>query len=200
MASLLCDALRAQNFTVEKASDVVEARQQVDSFDPDAVLIDITLGDGPTGIDLAHVLHVRRPDIALLLLTKHADLRTAGVRDEEVPANCGFLRKDMVTDTDVLMESLEAVLNDRPRQVRHDLDPAKPLAGLTDKQLDVLRMLALGYTNEFIARQTQASTPTVERWIMGIFRTMEIPTRGDLNPRVEAVRRFIAAGGLPDRL
>lgn len=200
MAALLCDALRAQNFRVEKALDVLQARQQVRAFDPDAVLIDITLGDGPSGLDLAHVLHLQRPDIALLFLTKHPDLRTAGIRDEDVPPNCGFLRKDMVRDTEYLLESLDAVLSDRPREVRHDMDPAKPLAMLTDKQLDILRLLALGYTNEFIARHKEASTSTVERWVMEIFRAMEIPTRGDLNPRVEAVRRFFAAGGLPDRL
>ena len=199
MASLLAEVLAGQGFEVRTAPDVLLARQAVDAFDPDAALLDISLGDGPSGLDLAHVLHAQRPDIALLFLTKHADHRTAGLSDDDLPPGCGFLRKDRVRDTDYLLASLEAVLTEHPDRVRDDRDPAKPLAVLTAKQLEILRLMSLGYTNEFIARHKSASTSSVERWVMQIFRALEIDTRGDLNPRVEAVRQFIAASSLPER-
>lgn len=61
-ASLLSDVLRTQNFEVQTATDAAEARLAVNSFEPDGVLIDISLAHAPTGLNLAHVLHLRRRD------------------------------------------------------------------------------------------------------------------------------------------
>lgn len=200
MASLLADVLIANGFNVRIASDVLAARQEVKEFDPDGALIDISLGDGPSGLDLAHVLGKQRPDIALLILTKHADARAAGWEPGEIPESCGFLRKDRVRDTDYLLAQLESVLTDRAHQVRDDRDASNPLAVLTHRQLEVLRLMAMGYTNEFIAQYMGASLSSVERWVMQVFRALGLDSRGTLNPRVEAVRIFIAASSMPDRL
>lgn len=200
MSSLLAEVLRAHDFDVRTAADVLEARTAVRDFDPDAALLDISLGDGPSGLDLAHVLHRERPDIALVFLTKHPDQRTAGLSEGDLPPGCGFLRKDRVRDAEYLLQNIEAVLLEQPNRTRDDQDPSKPLGMLTAKQLEVLRLMAMGYTNEFIAQTKNASQSSVERWVMQIFRAMSIDTRGALNPRVEAVRRFIAASSLPERL
>ena len=70
---------------------------------------------------------------------------------------------------------------------------------LTPKQHEVLRLMALGYTNAAVARLTNAAESSVERWAAGIFKALGIDTKGDINPRVEAVRRFIGSAGLPER-
>ena len=198
-SSLLSDSLRAQGFAVLVAGDVVAALAAVDEFDPDVALIDLALGEGPSGLDLAHVLHREHPWIALLLLTKHPDLRTAGISEDELPPGCGFLRKDRVRDAVHLVAGIEAVLADRPEAVRDDQDPSKPLGTLTSRQLEILRYVALGYTNDYIARRMGTSRSSVERWVTDIFRRLNISTQGDLNPRVEAARRFIAVAALPER-
>lgn len=198
-ASLLATALGSAGFEVTTAGDVLQARSAIRSFDPDVVLLDISLGDGPSGLDLAHSLHLQRPDIAILILTRYPDPRVAGVPVEELPPQCGFLRKDLVADTDYLLEAINAVLADREKDVRHDKDPSRPLAQLSQKHIEVLRLMASGYTNEFIARAKSASPSTVERWTVEIYRALGIPMKGDLNPRVEAIRQFIAAGGIPER-
>jgi len=200
MASLLASALTSAGFNVDVAKDVLEAREAVRNFDPDCVLLDISLGDGPSGLDLAHVLDRQRPDIALVVLTKYPDPRTAGVETSMIPANCGFLRKDRVRDTNYLLESIESALADRGGEIRNDAGESHPLAGLSAKHLEVLRLMATGYTNEYIATLRDASQSTVERWVIEIFRTLNIDTKSNLNPRVEAVRRFISAAGVPDRL
>jgi len=198
-ATLLTGVLTSEGFDVLAARDVVEARQEVRHFDPDCVLIDISLGPGPSGADLAYALHEERPDIALVFLTRHPDLRTAGLREDQVPPNCGFIRKDRVNDTAYLVEAIEQVLGDQAREVRHDTDPERPLGDLTERQLEILRLMALGYTNEAIARHKGAGISTVERWIAGILRDMGISRDGDVNPRVEAIRRYVAVTGIPDR-
>ncbi len=199
MASLLSKLLVVQGFAVETAGDVVKARAFIRTFDPDAVLLDISLGDGPSGLDLAYALTQQRPDIAIIILTKHSDLRTAGVAEADVPPGCGFLRKDRVRDSEYLLESIEAVLTDRPREVRHDMEPSRPLGGLDDKHLAILRLMAIGYTNDYIAQLKGVGLSTVERWTKEIFEVLRIETKGPINPRVEAVRQFITAAGTPER-
>mgnify|MGYP000456209417 FL=1 len=178
---------------------MVAARQAVKEIDPDVAVIDISLGAGPSGADLAYVLSKERPDIALLFLTRHPDLRTAGLSEAEIPPNAGFVRKDLVEDPEYLLNAIEQVLRDQPREVRHDTDPSRPLGGLTEHQLEILRLMALGYTNDSIAKMKSAGRSTVERWVAGILKAMDIDPRGEVNPRVEAVRRYVAVAGIPAR-
>lgn len=198
-AALLQRVLVGEGFEVECVPDVAQARASVRDFDPDCALIDISLGAGPSGADLAHVLHHERPDVALLFLTRHPDLRTAGLTDDQVPPNCGFIRKDRVSKPQYLISAIERVLRDHARDVRDDVDPLRPLGELTEQQMEILRLMALGYTNDSIAVMKSAGRSTVERWIAGILNAMDIDPRGDLNPRVEAVRRYVAVAGVPHR-
>lgn len=199
VAALLADALTSEGFTVAAASDVVSAREEIRDFDPDGLIIDISLGPGPTGVDLAYAVRKERSDIAILFLTRHPDLRTAGVSADQVPPNCGFVRKDRVTDKGYLVQAIEKVLTDADRDVRHDDDPGRPLGNLSEKQLTFLRLMALGYTNDAMAKESGLAVSSVERWVVGIFRDMGIESRGDVNPRVEAVRRYVAVAGIPER-
>lgn len=198
-AALLAEVLGAQDFVIETAHTFLDARQALDAFDPDVVLLDIGLGDGPSGIDLAHIISQQRPDIAVLFLTKQPDHRVSGDADPDLAPGVGYLRKDKVRDTEYLLEAINAVLSDRAFDVRDDRDPARPLGDLSTKQLHVLRLMALGYTNDAIAARYAVSLSTVERWAAAIFKSLGIPTTGEVNPRVEAVRRFVAVAGVPDR-
>lgn len=197
--SLLVDALTSQGFEVDSASNARTALELVRSFDPDAALLDIDLGDGPNGLDLGHILHETRPDVALIFLTKHPDARTASVSGEDVPPNAAFLSKDRVRDTAYLSQAIDAALRDRSAEVRQDRDPERPFANLTGKQLEILRLIALGYTNERIAQERGVGRATVERWAKEIFEKLGIDTAGELNPRVEATRIFVESAGLPPR-
>ena len=199
MSSLLVEMLESVGFKAAAASNVVEARRLVESFDPDAVLLDISLGEGPSGLDLGYILQRSRPDIALIFLTRHAEHLAAGFAKDDLPSGCGFLRKDRVRDTQYLIEAIEAVLADRGEEVRPGLEPGLVELALTAKQVDVLRLMALGYTNAAIGRERQAAESSVERWVAGIFKALAIESKGDVNPRVEAVRRYVRAAGLPER-
>lgn len=115
------------------------------------------------------------------------------------PPQAGFLRKERITETNYLVDALEAVLADRSDDVRDDRDPAKPMGALSQHQLEVLRLMAQGYTNEVIARRCEVSPKTVERWVGEIFKALGVSKQGDINPRVEVIRQFVAVAGLPGR-
>jgi len=199
MAALLATALESGGYEVRTAPDAPKARADLDRFDPDMVVLDIALGRGPSGIDLAHVVHRRHPGVGILLLTKHPDLRTAGFAPEDLPPGCGFLRKESVTDTAELLAAVEEVLSDQAARTFDYHSPSGQLATLSPRQLEVLRMVAQGLTSPEIARRRHTTTSAVEKMLGTIYQALSIEPSSAVSQRAEAMRVFIAEAGLPDR-
>ena len=198
VAALLREILSTAGFDVHVAHSAIEATRVARDIDPDIAVLDINLGSGENGVELAFILHTRYPGIALMLLTKHPDLRTAGFSKNDVPPGCGFIRKDMITDSTAIVRAVEEVIASQS-DIRQDVDPTRPLSKLTAMQIEVLRMVAQGFTNAEIARRRKRSVRSVEQMLNGVFIALGIEVDGPLNPRVEAVRQFIAAAGSPER-
>ena len=199
MASLLAESLSAANFKVETAPDAAKARRVLDRFDPDILLLDISLGDGPSGVHLAHAIHETRPDIAILILTKHPDAKSATSDGLDLPPNVGFLRKHLVNDISYLLNAIEKVLNDRHSEVRQDQPVTSPIAQLGSQAIKVLALVAQGYNNTEIALRMDLSIKSVERWIETIYRELQIDSKGAINPRVEAARQYYLIAGISHR-
>jgi DNA-binding NarL/FixJ family response regulator len=198
VAALLQESLGSAGFEVRVASSAIEAKRVAAKFDPDIAVLDINLGAGGSGVDLAFILHASHSGIALVFLTKHPDLRTAGFGPDDVPPGCGFIRKDLIRDSKHIVSAIEAVIADR-LAVRQDADPQRPFGRLTTAQIDVLRMLAQGYTNAEIAKRRNTSVRAAEQLINAVYVGLSIAVDGPVNPRVEAVRQFIAIAGSPER-
>ncbi len=199
VARLLRGALESLGFDVATAASNGEARAALADFDPDVVLIDLMLGDGPSGADLAHVVHHQHPGVGILILTRFPDLRSAGLADDALPPGAGFVRKDMVEDPSYIVTAIDEVVAGKATCPRQDHDSERPLAGLTKAQHEVLRMVAQGYDNSAIATHRGSTLSTVENTIAELYRRLGIDPHSDLNPRVEAARRFVEAAGLPAR-
>lgn len=197
MASLLADVLTGHGFEVRTAAEVSAARRAIDAFDPDMLLLDVSLGEGPTGIHLAHAMRLSRPDIAILVFTRHTDIASATTDGLALPPGVGFLRKHLVSDQAYLIEAMEKVLGEQDNVVTEEKGAEDVFAFLGSSGSRALRLLAEGYDNEEIARRCGVSRKTVERWIEQIYRDLGIDTRGTLNPRVAAARRFFFAVGVP---
>ena len=197
MSSLLADVLFEHGFTVRTAVDVAQARREINAFDPDVLLLDVSLGEGPTGIHLAHAMRLSRPDIAILVFTGHSDIASVTTDGLALPPGVGLLRKHLVTDKAYLIEALEKVLREEDNLVKEDVEAEDAFAFLGFNGSRALRMLAAGYDNEEIALRCSVSRKTVERWIEQVYRDLGIDTKGSLNPRVAAARRFFFAIGVP---
>jgi DNA-binding NarL/FixJ family response regulator len=197
--SLLVHELARAGFDVRAANSAAQARRLVDEFDPDVMLLDVDLGAGPSGIHLAHALSTTRPDIAVLILTKYPDARSASDDGIDLPTTVGFLRKHLVNDSEYLLNALEKVLADKAAEVRQDIAAPSPLAELNDRLFTVLKLIADGYVNSEIAARTGTSTKTVERHIDQLYAALGIETRGEFNPRVAAARIYYSEVGLGPR-
>jgi len=196
LASLMVEVLRGAGFDVAHVPSAIEARQLIDDFDPDAALVDVHLGSGPSGLHLAHVLARTHPHVGVLLLSRFADLSAAGLDGFALPSGSMFVPKDRIVDTDVLIGAIDAVLAGRP-DPGSDAAELGPLHALSRSQLAVLRLAASGLNNAAIATRRGTSERSVEQHLQAVYAALGIELGGDVNPRVEAVRRYIEVAGLP---
>lgn len=197
--SLISSVLEGQGFIVSQAASVSAALREIDTREPDFALIDLNLGDGPSGADLAQVLRTKYPEIGVLILTKSPDLRAAKGTSQNIPGGCGFVRKESVGDVNYLLECIELVLADHSSELRQDRDPSRGFANLTGRQVELLRQVALGYTNLEISSRLGVSLKSVEQRLTLLIRTLNAGNTEGVNPRAELMRLYIEQAGLPAR-
>ena len=197
MRSLIAGYLENAGFRVSTAATGSDAKRIIDSVDPDAVVLDIDLGYGPTGIDIADWLTGRADDIAVVFLTSFSDPRFAGKDTKALHPKAAYLNKNLLKDADVLIEALEAVLNDKDvTGHRHDKLENRPLANLSGTQIQILSLLAEGKTNQQIADARKRSLAATESAITRTLKALEIDADSEVNTRVLAARTFIDKVGL----
>jgi DNA-binding NarL/FixJ family response regulator len=80
---------------------------------------------------------------------------------------------------------------------RHDQNPDRPLADLSRMQLEVLKLVAMGKSNQQIAEERDRSLGAVESMLSRIFAILGIDASADGNARVEASRQYMVAAGIP---
>lgn len=198
LASLMAAALSAAGFEVRHCLDATDARTVIADFDPDAVLTDVYLGERPTGLYLAHVVRQLYPHIGLLVLSRHSDVFVGGNDAFALPEGARFLPKHALSDTSTLIDAVDAVASGRSVE-RVDAQASSLFGTLTPTQRSVLRAAAAGLTNMSIAEQRGTTERSVERLLHAIYATLGIHVDGRVNPRVEAIRMYIAAAGVPER-
>ena len=191
LCALVKDVLVAAGFEVQVAHSAAAGSEGLADFDPDVAILDIELGRGASGIDLAHLAQESNPE---------TDLRTAQASARDLPPSCGFLSKPTVVESAVLLEAVESVLRDRAPAAGDHVDTSGPLAALTATQLSVLRMVAQGFTTTEIARRRDCTTSAVEKILGTIYQKLNIDTGSTIHPRVEAIRIYASAAVLPERV
>ena len=197
LRSLIAANLERDGFQVAAVGSAVEARKVVKDFDPDVALLDIELGDGPTGVDLALILRRQIPAIALVFLTHIPEPRVVGIDNKKIPKNAAYLNKERIADPGVVLEAIEAALRDKVRANFRDDKKDHPLVDVSRSQLAVLQMVALGMSNAEIAKERDTSVRAVENLVKRAFIAAGIDPEAGGNPRVTAAREYIKVAGLP---
>jgi DNA-binding NarL/FixJ family response regulator len=196
LRDLIAKTLENAGFSVTTAANAADAKRAVAATDPDAMVLDIELGPGPNGFDFAESLYKTAPDVGIVFLTDLPDARFAGRDSKQLPKNISYLRKSQLVDSNELLEALEAVLHDTvDASHRHDLNTDRPLAELSKKQISVLHLVSMGYTNAQIAEKRGTTVRAVEGIISRIFTALEIDVQAEGNARVEAAAKYLRASG-----
>jgi DNA-binding NarL/FixJ family response regulator len=181
-----------------------EALALVDTRPVQVAVLDVHLGIGPTGLDLAHELRRRQPDLSIVMLTSLVDPRLAGDGVVELPHRARYLPKSAVTSVEMLVGIVRDVLaeaaldedgGDRPggpaeRWSRARNDGGKGLRALTDAQIATLRLVADGLTNAEIAARRSISERTVEKTLLRMARVLGLAPDASRNQRVHLARVY----------
>jgi two-component system response regulator NreC len=174
---------------VGEASGVREALDQARALRPDVVVLDLTLRDG-SGLDV--IADLREGGARVVILSMQDEPAYAH-KAFELGAQ-GYVVKDAADDE--LVSAIETVLADRiyvHPALAARLVLREPQDDLTDREREILRLIALGYTNQEIAGQLFLSVRTIEAHRRHILDKLRLSTRAEL-VRYALERRIVGIG------
>jgi DNA-binding NarL/FixJ family response regulator len=184
----LTAALSGRGIEVRGAATARAAHALALEARPNVALLDLDLGPGPTGIDLAQGLRKALPAIGICILTSFRDPRLAGTGLPALPIGTLYLCKADIADISRVVEAIE-IIERAPLARRTPLTMATgPTVALTDTQMEVLLLVGEGMTTAEIAQRRGVSTGAVEQTIARICERLDIPKHDSRNQRVQLVQ------------
>jgi DNA-binding NarL/FixJ family response regulator len=191
--SLTISLLENAGFAALGADTAGGAITALRDFDPDALLVDLDLGEGPGGAEVLAYADRYAPWAALVVLTNAPSPEVAGVDRRLIPARAAYLHKRSLADASLLLDTLEGVLRDQaPR--RDDSADSGPLSALSRDQLEVLRLIASGLSNAEIAARRGTSSHGVEQIVQRLISRLQVEKGSTTNPRVQLAKLYYAHG------
>ncbi|MGE0214957.1 MadR family response regulator transcription factor [Mycolicibacterium sp.] len=170
---------------VGEAASEAEAEAVVRATDPDVVLLDLKLSAGSEfeGLALCAKLSGAYPDVGLLVLTTFLD-EDLVVRAVHAGAR-GYVVKDV--DTTELVRAIRAIsagesafdARSAAAVVRSLSGKSDPRQQLTDREIEVLRLLAAGLSNNKIGEKLYISATTAKFHVSNIMRKLEVSRRAE---------------------
>ncbi len=178
---------------IAEAGDGEEAQALIQEHKPDVAVLDIQMPKA-SGIEVTRWVRAHFPEIGILILTAYDDdpyvmavlqagangyvLKT-GEADELIQAVRDVYEGKSALDPSITRKLMSNIFKGLEKQV---VEP------LTDRELDVLRLAAKGYTNKAIGVQLNISDRTVQGHLAHIFAKLQA------NSRTEAVMRAVSLG------
>ncbi|QYN40510.1 response regulator transcription factor [Pseudonocardia sp. DSM 110487] len=197
LARLLADAGFAVTATVGTAGELLA---HVGAERPDVAVVDIRMPPSHTteGLEAARTLRSRYPEIGVLVLSAHVETAYALQMVESGATGAGYLLKERVTDVDELTAAVRRVaaggLVVDPSVVAAlvgRLRVQNPLDALSERERDVLTVMAEGRSNQAIGDRLYLSPKTVEAYVRAVFTKLGLHQAADDNRRVLAVLAFL---------
>lgn len=183
-----------------QAGDAVSLVDLVRREVPDVVVTDLRMPPGfaDEGVEAAAAIRSIAPQVGLMLLSQYVEVHHALRLMNEFDGGVGYLLKDRVSDlgafaVDVRRVAAGEIVID-PELVtrlvgrRRDKDP---LAVLSDREREVLGLMAQGLTNAGLAQELFVSPKTVEGYVRSIFMKLDLAPGDREHRRVLAVLRFL---------
>jgi DNA-binding NarL/FixJ family response regulator len=192
IASLLKDA---GHIVVGKASTAPELLLKVRSYLPDVAIVDVRMPPANLDDGLLAAVEIRRshPTVSVLVLSQHLEAAYMLELVGDDASGVGYLLKDRVRDVAEFLDAVQrvalggtafdpAVVNSLVGGRRRSL-----LDELTERERDVLSLIAEGRSNRAIAGRLYLSPRAIERHVQAVFQKLRLPDTEDDNRRVLAV-------------
>lgn len=181
---------------VAECADADELMRAVALERPDVAIVDIRMPPTHTDEGLVAAQKIRRlhPETAVIVLSQYVEATYARRLMADQSEGCGYLLKERVSDIAVLVDVIRRVRDGEcvidPTIVRQLVRRPKAgsrLSRLSEREAEILSLMAEGLTNSAIAGRLHLSEKTIEANIAALFRTLDVPLSPDINRRVVAV-------------
>jgi DNA-binding NarL/FixJ family response regulator len=185
---------------VAQVGDAAALLDRVRRDPPDAVVVDIRMPPTHTteGLDAARDLRERHPSVGVLVLSAHIEPHYALQLIESGAHGAGYLLKERVADLGELTDAIRRVaaggLVIDPSVVAQLVGRRRtrsPLDDLTDREREVLAVMAEGRSNQAIGQRLYLSPKTVEAYVRSLFTKLGLHQGADDNRRVLAVLTYL---------
>lgn len=178
---------------IATAKTSAEALDSAHALFPNVALIDLHLGRGPNGIDVAYELRKNDPQIGIVFLTTFDDPRLIS-DTRELPQGSQYLLKSSVSDVQEIIEAIERSLQGSSRRENNVRTGA--LSELSNVQLATLSLLAQGLSNTEIAKRRHVTEKSVEAVINRLAKALSLPQSEKTNQRVQLAKIYFESTGL----
>jgi DNA-binding NarL/FixJ family response regulator len=193
--------LRGAGFdVVGQAPNADELMTIVRRHQPNIVVVDIRMPPTYTleGLQAAKTIRAEHPAVGVLVLSQYVEAHYALELIDKAERSAGYLLKDRIGDVDDLAETIRQIAAGRlvidPVVVAHLLNRSRrrnPLDALSDREREVLALMAEGRSNQAISRNLFVTDKTVEAHIRAIFTKLKLPAAADDHRRVLAVTTYL---------
>jgi DNA-binding NarL/FixJ family response regulator len=189
----------------ETVADAAALADAVTRHQPDVAVVDIRMPPTYTheGAAAAVALRASHPGLGILLLSQAVETHFAAQLLERHAAHVGYLLKDRVVDVSVLRQALDTIVAggtvldpDIVRSLMTAHARRSPVAALSERERDVLALMAEGMSNAAIAARLVVSVKTVESHIAKIFTKLRLHDDPGGHRRVLAVLAALRQEGL----
>jgi DNA-binding NarL/FixJ family response regulator len=193
--------LAAYDFEIAAAVDNgPELERALLELKPEVAVVDVRLPPSFTDEGLQAALHARRqlPGLPVLVLSQHVEQLYARELLADGSGGVGYLLKDRVFDADQFIDAVRRVAGGGtamdPQVIsqllaRNSRD--EPLGRLTQREMEVLELMAEGRSNAAIAQRLVVTERAVAKHTSNIFAKLDLPPSDDDNRRVLAVLAYL---------
>ena len=188
----LKQALIGLNVNVVCATaSIQEAIASVRDSEIQVALLDLDLGPGANGIDVAHILRKINSNVGIILLTSYSDPRLANPNGPSLPVGSILLTKTDLRGFDVLVNS---ILIARKYPLKNRSRGNNELS-LSSRQIEVLKALSSGLSTFEIAKSLELSEKAVEGIITKLHLSLNLEKDKKFNIRIQLARAYFALSG-----
>jgi DNA-binding NarL/FixJ family response regulator len=160
----------------------------INALDPaDVALLDLDLGIGPTGFDIAQALRRTSPQIGIVFLTSYQDPRFASIHGVSAPKGSRYLVKSEIEN---IAQIISTILQTKHRPFNENVNHINKFDKLTDLQIEVWREVSEGLSSSEIAARRDISEKAVEAILARIYTFLGIKKEKTNNPRILLANAF----------
>lgn len=176
--------------SIEIAETASTAMQLFRELKPDTCLLDIEIGPGPNGIDVARAMRRLNPHVGIVFLTSVQDPRLIDLKGLDLPTGSYYMAKVSVSGSheiaSILHDSIPAAKSDSACQIR----TSASALNLSSGQYELIRLIAEGLSNKEIASRKVVTIKSTENSIARLAKKLEIQDLAANSQRVLIAKKY----------